>query len=64
MFIAKNRNGIDGIVYPMVIDTSRVEMRVLPNRGETIAAVVEENAREKMKNLKEKYKKHKQHETT
>jgi len=64
MFIAKNRNGIDGIVYPMVIDTSKVEMRVLPNRGETIAAVVEESAREKMKNLKEKYKKHKQHETT
>lgn len=58
MFVAKNRNGVDGIVYPMYIDTSTVELRVLPNRGETIVGVMEESSREKMKNLKEKYKKH------
>ena len=62
MFVAKNRNGIDGIVYPMYIDTATVELKVLPNRGETIVGVVEESAREKMKNLKEKYKKHVQKE--
>ena len=29
MFVAKNRNGIDGIVYPMEIDTAKVHLRVL-----------------------------------
>ena len=58
MFVAKNRNGVDGVVYPMVIDTSKVEMRTLPYRGDTIATVVEENQREKMKNLRKAYSKH------
>ena len=58
MLVAKNRNGIDGVVYPMVIDTSKVEMRTLPYRGDTIATVVGDNQREKMKNLRKAYAKH------
>ena len=30
MFIAKNRNGPDGIVYPIFMDTSNVSIKVLP----------------------------------
>lgn len=58
MFVAKNRNGVDGVVYPMIIDTSKVDLRTLPYRGDTIATVVEENQREKMKNLRKAYSKH------
>lgn len=30
MFIAKNRNGVDGIVFPMFMDASNVDIKVLP----------------------------------
>ena len=29
-FIAKNRNGPDGIIYPLFMDTSNVNIRILP----------------------------------
>ena len=29
MFIAKNRNGPDGLVFPMFIDTSAVQLKIL-----------------------------------
>jgi len=64
MFVAKNRNGVDGIVYPMFIDTSKVEMRVFPYRGDTIATVVEENQKMAMKNLRKKYGEHLREELT
>ena len=31
MFIAKNRNGPDGMVYPIFMDTSNVNIKILPN---------------------------------
>ncbi|MBT5638221.1 MAG: AAA family ATPase [Candidatus Peribacter sp.] len=37
MFIAKNRNGPDGIIYPIFMDTSNVKIRILPTA--TTAAV-------------------------
>jgi replicative DNA helicase len=59
LFIAKNRNGPDGLVFPMFIDTSMVQLKVLaepsapkisPNMGPGDLASA----------LKEKYKQHRQ----
>ena len=30
IFIAKNRNGPDGLIYPIFMDTSNVSIKVLP----------------------------------
>jgi len=34
VFIAKNRNGPDGIVFPIFMDTSNVCIKVLPKKSE------------------------------
>ena len=61
MFVAKNRNGIDGIVYPMEIDTSKVHMKVLPpDEHSTIDAVVMKTKQEQDEHLRKKYKKFKE----
>jgi len=38
IFIAKNRNGPDGIVYPIFMDTSNVNIKILPSPGTSAAA--------------------------
>ena len=40
IFIAKNRNGPDGIVYPIHMDTSNVQIKVLPKNNPLIAGQV------------------------
>ena len=61
MFVAKNRNGIDGIVYPMEIDTAKVHLRVLPpDEHSTIDAVVMKTKQEQDEHLRQKYQKFKQ----
>ena len=63
MFVAKNRNGVDGIVYPMEIDTSKVHLRVLPpDEHSTIDAVVMKTKQEQDEHLRQKYKKFKRPE--
>jgi replicative DNA helicase len=60
MFVAKNRNGIDGIVYPMEIDTAKVHLRVLPpDEYSTIDAVVMKTKQEQDEHLRSKYKRFK-----
>ena len=60
MFVAKNHNGIDGIVYPMEIDTSKVHLKVLPpDEHSTIDAVVTKTKQEQDAHLRAKYKKFK-----
>jgi len=59
IFVAKNRNGPDGLVYPIFMDTSNVKIKVLPSNGETPALVIENSAKEEAKSLREKYKKYK-----
>ena len=59
IFVAKNRNGPDGIIYPIFMDTSNVKIKVLPSNGETPALVIENSAKEEAKSLREKYKKYK-----
>jgi hypothetical protein len=55
MFIAKNRNGPDGLIYPLFMDTSRVKIKVLEPVDETIDQVDSRSAlkkqREKIKNI-------------
>jgi len=58
MLVAKNRNGIDGLVYPMYIDTSRIDMQVLPYQGDTPSSVVVTTAKEQFKKVQEQYKNH------
>ena len=60
MFVAKNRNGIDGIVYPMEINTAKVHLRVLPpDEHSTIDAVVMKTKQEQDEHLRKKYQKFK-----
>ena len=59
IFVAKNRNGPDGIIYPIFMDTSNVKIKVLPSNGDTPASVIENSAKEEAKSLREKYKKYK-----
>ena len=60
MFVAKNRNGIDGIVYPMEIDTAKVHLKVLPpDECSTIDAVVMKTKQEQDEHLRKKYQKFK-----
>ena len=58
MFVAKNRNGPDGIVFPMHIDTSRVKLEVQPAGDEGgIDTIITKTKAEQQEWLKEKYKK-------
>ena len=60
MFVAKNRNGPDGLVFPMSIDTSRVRLRVHQQQtAEDINTIVTRTAQEQKKHLQEKYQKFK-----
>jgi replicative DNA helicase len=55
MFIAKNRNGPDGLIFPLDMDTSKVKIKVLDSIDETIAEIDSLSAlkkqREKIKNI-------------
>jgi len=57
MFIAKNRNGPDGIILPLFMDTSNVCIKVLEPSEED--ELVEVSAKKQKENLIEKYKKFK-----
>jgi hypothetical protein len=58
VFIAKNRNGPDGIVYPIYMETKNVSIKVLKDRGESPASVIENSVKKQKESLKQKYKKH------
>ena len=55
-FLAKNRFGPDGIIYPIFMDTSMVKIKVLPSTGETPGEIMAKTAKEQSELLKEKYK--------
>ena len=59
VFVAKNRNGPDGLIYPIYMDTSRVKIKVHPSQNDTIESVVAVSAKQQQQSLKEKYKKFK-----
>lgn len=57
IFVAKNRNGPDGIVYPIFMDTSNIKIDVLPSTGETADEINDNAAKKQQESLQEKYKK-------
>jgi hypothetical protein len=57
MFIAKNRNGPDGVVFPLFMDTANVNIKVLPPG--TNGATEDVNSRKQKEKLFDKYKKFK-----
>ena len=61
IFIAKNRNGPDGLIYPIFMDTSNVKIKVLeqPLSSEDMEDVVKNAAIKQRDLLTEKYKKFK-----
>jgi len=54
LFVAKNRNGPDGLVFPLFMDTANVCIKVLEPSEED--EVVEVSAKKQKANLYEKYK--------
>jgi len=60
VFVAKNRNGPDGLIYPIFMDTSEVKIKVLESTGETPAGVLEKSLAQQKESLKERYQKFKQ----
>jgi RecA/RadA recombinase len=58
IFIAKNRNGPDGIVLPIFMDTSNVAIKVMEPTNETVDEINKNAAADQAKKLKERYAKH------
>jgi replicative DNA helicase len=60
VFVAKNRNGPDGLIFPVFVDWSNVNIKVL-NRdsNESIADVIKDSDTNTLDFLRDKYKKHK-----
>ena len=58
VFIAKNRNGPDGFIYPIFMDTRNVKIDVRQPTGETIEDIAANSVKDQFKALQEKYKKH------
>jgi len=57
MFVAKNRNGPDGLIFPIHMDTSRVKIDVHAQTAETIEQIMVASTKEQAENLKKKYAK-------
>ena len=56
MFVAKNRNGPDGIVFPIFMETRNVKIKVLNRSHETPESLAVGAAKKQAVSLKEKYK--------
>ena len=57
IFIAKNRNGPDGLIFPAFVDWSNVKMKVLKSESnESIADVIQDSGSNEKNFLREKYK--------
>jgi CRISPR/Cas system-associated endonuclease/helicase Cas3 len=54
IFVAKNRNGPDGLVFPLSMQTANVQIEVLQPTGEEPSVI---SSRDQSEILKEKYKK-------
>ena len=64
MYIAKNRNGPDGMVYPLFMDTRNVCIKVLQESGESASEIIAKSAKDQEASLKEKYKAFKKEKKT
>jgi len=59
LFVAKNRNGPDGLVFPIFMDTSNVKIKVLSQSTESATEIIEKATKKQEENLKQKYKNYK-----
>ena len=58
IFVAKNRNGPDGQVFPAFVDWSNVSIKILKReQDESIASVISDSSQNTLEYLKERYKK-------
>ncbi len=64
MFIAKNRNGPDGMVFPIFMDTKNVKIKVLQESTETADEIIQKSLKEQESTLKEKYRKFKKEQSS
>jgi len=55
MNVCKNRGGQDAMIYPMIMDASRVYMEVMPYQGDTPEGIKAVNSKEQHELLKSKY---------
>ena len=56
LYVAKNRNGADGLIFPVYMDTSNVKIRVLESTNESIEDLKKNTAKRQMSHLREQYK--------
>jgi len=56
IFIAKNRNGPDGLVYPIFMDTANVKIKVMGTSGSAPGQIVTQTTKQQAQTLKDKYK--------
>ena len=64
IFVAKNRNGPDGLVFPIYMDTASVKIKVLQSNGESASDLIVKSSKEQEDNLKKKYSKFKKKSKT
>jgi replicative DNA helicase len=58
LFVAKNRNGPDGLIFPAFVDWSSVSIKVLSREdNDSIASVIKDSEQNTLEYLKERYKK-------
>ena len=56
IFVAKNRNGPDGLVFPIFMDTANVKIKVLQQSTESATEIMEKATKRQEDELKKKYK--------
>lgn len=59
IYVAKNRNGPDGLVYPIFMDTSNVKIRVSTSHGVSVAQASNQVVKNQAQALKDRYKNYK-----
>jgi len=59
IFVAKNRNGPDGLVFPIFMDTANVKIKVLQQSTESATEIMEKATKRQEENLKQKYRDYK-----
>jgi replicative DNA helicase len=59
IFIAKNRNGPDGMVYHAFVDWSSIDIKIIDSPDDDEEPAIQVSSTEKLNKLKEKYLKHK-----
>lgn len=64
MFVAKNRNGPDGMVYPIFMDTKNVKIKVLQESAESADEIIQKSLKEQETSLKERYRKFKKEQSS